>query len=74
MDLLGSRRMNYFRLKGAFKRLKGTKRGFTLLELIVVLAIVLILSTIVMFVYQKGLAYAKGTVCQTNLNKVMQGR
>ena len=35
--------------------------------MIVVLAVVLILSTIVMFLYQKSLAYAKGTVCQTNL-------
>ena len=53
--------------KQAFKPVRETKRGFTLLELLVVLTVILVLSTIAMFLYQRSLAYAKGTVCQTNL-------
>ena len=53
--------------KKAFKCVRETKTGFTLLELLAVLTVILVLSTIAMFLYQRSLAYAKGTVCQTNL-------
>ena len=53
--------------KQAFKGARETKRGFTLLELLVVLTALLVLSTIAMYLYQRSLAYAKDTVCQTNL-------
>ncbi len=59
-------------LKKAFKRLRETKRGFTLIEMLVVVGILLILSSIAMYLYQRGLAHAKETVCQTNLKALKE--
>ncbi len=54
-------------LQKALIQVRKTERGFTLIELIVVLAIVLVLSSIAMYLHQRGLAHARKTVCQTNL-------
>ena len=59
MDDLGLRRV--------FKRIRKNSIGYTLVELLTVLSIILILTTFGIFVYNKAIAYAKGTVCQTNL-------
>ena len=59
MDDLGLRR--------AFKRVRKNSIGYTLVELLTVLSIILILTTIGVFAYNRAIAYAKGTVCQTNL-------
>jgi len=55
-------------LRQAYKRLRTNKIGYTLVELLTVLTIILILSTFGIFVYNRAIAYAKGTVCQTNLH------
>jgi len=54
-------------LRQAYKRLRTNKIGYTLVELLSVLTIILILSTLGIFIYSKCIAYAKRTVCQTNL-------
>ena len=59
MDDLGLRR--------AYKRVHKNNIGYTLIELLTVLSIILILTTFGIFVYNRTIAYAKGTVCQTNL-------
>lgn len=59
-------------LKKAFKRFRETKRGFTLIEMLVVVVILLILSSIAMYLYQRGLAHAKETVCETNLKALTE--
>ena len=64
--------MGNFIWKQAFKRVRDTKRGFTLLELLVVLTALLILSTVAMYLYHRSLAYAKDTVCQTNLRALQE--
>jgi type II secretory pathway pseudopilin PulG len=48
-------------------RLSRNQRGYTLIDLAVTMGIILILSTIGLFFYQSALAYARGTVCQTNV-------
>lgn len=58
-------------LQQAPTRLRGKKKGFTLVELLVVMSIIIILASIGMYAYQRGLAYAKETVCKTNL-KVLE--
>jgi len=65
--------MGNLSLKQTFKRVRETKRGFTLLELLVVLTVLLVLSTIAMYMYQRGLAHARETVCQTNLRALHEG-
>jgi len=55
-------------LRQAYKRLRTNKIGYTLVELLTVLTIILILSTFGIFLYSRSIAYAKGTVCQTNLD------
>jgi prepilin-type N-terminal cleavage/methylation domain-containing protein len=52
--------------------MREVKKGFTLLELLVVLTVLLILSSLGMYLYQRSLAYAKGTVCQTNLRALQE--
>jgi prepilin-type N-terminal cleavage/methylation domain-containing protein len=52
--------------------MRDVKKGFTLLELLVVLTILLILSSFGMYVYHRSLAYAKDTVCQTNLRALQE--
>ena len=59
--------MDYPILRRVFKRVRENSIGYTLVELLTVLSIILILSTIGIFVYNRAIAYAKGTVCQTNL-------
>ncbi len=54
-------------LRQAYKRLRTNKIGYTLVELLTVLTIIMILSTFGIFVYNRAIVYAKGTVCQTNL-------
>ena len=60
-------RLNHLRLKWTFKRSGNVPKGFTLIELLFVVAVIIILASIGMFLYHKGLAYAKATVCETNL-------
>ena len=43
------------------------QKGYTLVELMIVVTVIMVLSTIGMFVYQRAVAYAKETVCKTNL-------
>jgi prepilin-type N-terminal cleavage/methylation domain-containing protein len=59
-------------LQQAFKGLRDLKKGFTLIELLVVLTILLILSSSGMYLYHLSLAYAKDTVCQTNLRALQE--
>ena len=54
-------------LRRAYKRFRRNSIGYTLVELLTVLSIILILTTIGIFVYNRTIAYAKDTVCQTNL-------
>ena len=72
-DLLKHERVNRPRLKPASKKSKNVSKGFTLVELLVVVAIVITLATIGMYFYNKSLAYAKETVCETNLRAIEQG-
>jgi prepilin-type N-terminal cleavage/methylation domain-containing protein len=46
---------------------KKSHKGFTILELLVVLLIILTLSSIGIFAYKRAIAQAKETVCTTNL-------
>lgn len=64
--------MGHLILRQASKGMRGVKKGFTLLELLVVLTVLLILSSFGMYLYQRSLAYAKGTVCQTNLRALQE--
>ena len=59
--------MDHLSMRQAYKRVRRNKTGYTLIELVVVMAIILILSTIGIFVYQRFIAHARGTVCKTNL-------
>jgi competence protein ComGC len=54
-------------LRRAYKRVPKNNIGYTLAELLTVLLIILVLTTFGVFVYHRAIAYAKGTVCQTNL-------
>ena len=64
--------MGHLMLKRAFKGMRDVKKGFTLLELLVVLTVLLILSSFGMYLYHRSLAYAKDTVCQTNLRAMQE--
>ena len=64
--------MGHLILKRAFKGMRDVKKGFTLLELLVVLTVLLILSSFGMYLYHRSLAYAKDTVCQTNLRALQE--
>jgi prepilin-type N-terminal cleavage/methylation domain-containing protein len=59
--------MGRLSLQRALGRLRNKKKGFTLLELLVAITVILILASIGMYLYQRSLAYAKETVCKTNL-------
>jgi prepilin-type N-terminal cleavage/methylation domain-containing protein len=59
--------MGWLSLQQAPRSLRNREKGFTLVELMVVVAIILILASIGMYAYQRSLAYAKETVCKTNL-------
>ena len=64
--------MGHLILQRAFKGTRDVKKGFTLLELLVVLTVLLILSSFGMYLYHRSLAYAKDTVCQTNLRALQE--
>jgi len=64
--------MGHLFLQRAFEEMRDVKKGFTLLELLVVLTILLILSSVGMYLYHLSLAYAKDTVCQTNLRALQE--
>lgn len=66
-NLFKREQLNHFRLKRNFKTSRDVSKGFTLIELLFVAAIIIILASLGMFLYHKGLAYAKETVCETNL-------
>jgi len=59
--------MDHLSMRQAYKRVRRNKTGYTLVELVVVMTIILVLSTIGILVYQRFIAHAKGTVCKTNL-------
>ncbi|MHC5074784.1 MAG: type II secretion system protein [Planctomycetota bacterium] len=54
-------------LRRVFKQVRKNNLGYTLVELLTVLGIILVLATVGVFVYNRAIAYAKSTVCQTNL-------
>lgn len=64
--------MGHLILQQAFRGMREVKKGFTLLELLVVLTVLLILSSLGMYLYQRSLAYAKSTVCETNLRALQE--
>jgi len=66
-DFLRRIEMGHLNLRQALKGVRNIKKGFTLVELLVVLTITLVLASLGMYLYQKSLVYAKETVCQTNL-------
>ena len=59
--------MGYPNLQAVNRRLSADKRGYTLVELAITIGVILVLSTIGLFIYQSALAYARGTVCETNV-------
>jgi type II secretory pathway pseudopilin PulG len=65
--LLRRKGMDDLGLRQAYKRVRKNNIGYTLVELLTVLTIILVLTTFGVFVYNRAIAYAKGTVCQTNL-------
>jgi prepilin-type N-terminal cleavage/methylation domain-containing protein len=64
--------MGHLILQRTFEGMRDVKKGFTLVELLVVLTILLILSSFGMYLYHRSLAYAKDTVCQTNLRALQE--
>jgi prepilin-type N-terminal cleavage/methylation domain-containing protein len=68
IDPLGRREMAHLSFQHVCKGMKGTMRGYTLIEVAIVLVIVLVLSSFGIYLYKVALAYAKDTVCQTNLD------
>jgi prepilin-type N-terminal cleavage/methylation domain-containing protein len=54
-------------LQEAYRELRKNKSGYTLVELSITMAVILVLSTIGMYSYFSTLAYARETVCRTNL-------
>jgi prepilin-type N-terminal cleavage/methylation domain-containing protein len=67
MNFRRRRKMSHLALQAAYRGFKKNKSGYTLIELCVTLAIILILSSIGAYAYQSTLASARGTVCKTNL-------
>lgn len=59
--------MEYLNLQTVSKRFNLNRNGFTLVELAITMGVILVLSTIGLFLYQSALAYARGTVCETNV-------
>jgi prepilin-type N-terminal cleavage/methylation domain-containing protein len=66
-DLIGRREMGHHNYQHPCKGVRGPMKGYTLIEVLIVVVIILVLSSIGIYLYQRGLAYAKETVCQTNL-------
>ena len=60
--------MSHPDLQETYRGFRKNKSGYTLIELCVTIAIILILSSIAIFAYQSVLASARKTVCKTNLN------
>jgi prepilin-type N-terminal cleavage/methylation domain-containing protein len=69
-DHLKHERLNHLRWRRVFKKSRSIPKGFTLIELIIVVAVIIILASAGLFLYHKGLAYAKATVCETNLRAI----
>ena len=59
--------MGHLDLPQAWRRTGKGGGGYTLVEVLIVLAIILTLSTSGVFVYHRCIAFAKETVCKTNL-------
>jgi len=59
--------MKYPSARKLHKPSRPFQNGYTLVELMVVVTIIMVLSTFGVFVYQRAIAYAKETVCKTNL-------
>jgi prepilin-type N-terminal cleavage/methylation domain-containing protein len=57
---------------GFWAESRATQKGFTLVELMVVVGIILVLSSIGLFAYNRVLASAKETVCKTNLRALSE--
>jgi prepilin-type N-terminal cleavage/methylation domain-containing protein len=55
-----------------YREIQATQKGYTLLELLVVVGIILVLSTFGVFIYNKALSAAKETVCKTNLRALSE--
>jgi prepilin-type N-terminal cleavage/methylation domain-containing protein len=67
MNFLKRKKMSHLGLQEAYRDFRKNKSGYTLIELIVILAIILILSSMGVYAYQGALSSARGTVCKTNL-------
>ena len=59
--------MSHLKLRGAYRGFRKNKSGYTLIELAITLAVILLLSSIGIWAYQSVLASARKTVCKTNL-------
>lgn len=59
--------MGRFVFQRAYKCLAKMNRGYTLVELAITLAVILILSSICIYAYFGALAHARDTVCETNI-------
>jgi prepilin-type N-terminal cleavage/methylation domain-containing protein len=57
---------------GLCEESRATQKGFTLVELMVVVGIILVLSSIGLFAYNRVLVSAKETVCKTNLRALSE--
>lgn len=55
-----------------YRETQATQKGYTLLELLVVVGIILVLATFGVFLYNRALASAKETVCKTNLRALSE--
>jgi prepilin-type N-terminal cleavage/methylation domain-containing protein len=64
--------MAHHDLTGFCEENKASQKGFTLVELMVVVGIILVLSSIGMFAYNRMLVSAKETVCKTNLRALSE--
>ena len=59
--------MSHLDLQKKHSRFRKSNRGYTLIELIITLAVILLLTSIAIYGYQRVLNTARTTVCKTNL-------
>jgi prepilin-type N-terminal cleavage/methylation domain-containing protein len=64
--------MIYFDLQAVYRGIRKNRYGYTLIELAITLGVILILSSIAIFAYQRFLGTARSTVCKTNLKALKE--